>query len=311
MKRYLLLLAALFIASIFFIPRNVRAVCPQDPVDLGVCDTLYVETFDCDYTYQATAGYDSVRVAIYVTHDSNTFFWDGGQRWVQDSISGFCIPLKWWKSGCADSVVLPTYDKWNNRIMDRTNADFRRSIFRDLVDAHHPSDTVYNRFADMNDLGWDPWTVTTWFKPDSAMIAAVCLGGYGRWWEGSRALFATLTFLVYMGEDCDSTAICVDSTLWPPLSNLALVRYDAFLYVPRHFLPLCDTIYSFSRGDCNNDGVINSADAVYLISYLFVDGPAPIPVLQIGDLNCDGIVNIADVVYLINYLFVNGPPPCC
>jgi hypothetical protein len=40
-----------------------------------------VETFDCDHNYSATAGYDSVRVAIYVTHDSNTFFWEGGQKW--------------------------------------------------------------------------------------------------------------------------------------------------------------------------------------------------------------------------------------
>lgn len=293
---------------------SLWAQCPQDTVDLGICDTLYVETFDCDHIYEATAGYDSVRVAIYVTHDSNTFWWSEGvpPKWVQDSILFFAIPLKWTKEGCADSVVLPTYLDWNNKIVDRTNAKFKRSIFRDLVDDHHPTDTVYNRFADMHDLGWDPWTVYLNFKkPDSAMIAAFALEGFGRWWEGSKVLLATLTFLVYMDTSCQSTAICLDSAFWPPGTNLLFIRHDALDYVPRHFLPVCDTIYSFTRGDCNNDGVINSADAVYLINYLFVSGPAPIPILQVGDVNCDGAVNSADVVYLINYLFVSGPRPDC
>ena len=63
------------------------------------------------------------------------------------------------------------------------------------------------------------------------------------------------------------------------------------------------------RGDANADGNINSADVAYLINYLFVGGPEPIP-LEAGDPNCDGLVNSADVSYLINYLFVGGPPPC-
>jgi len=32
--------------------------------------------------------------------------------------------------------------------------------------------------------------------------------------------------------------------------------------------------------------------------------------LEAGDANCDGVVNIADAVHLINYLFINGPVPC-
>ena len=65
-----------------------------------------------------------------------------------------------------------------------------------------------------------------------------------------------------------------------------------------------------ARGDANADGVINSADIVYLINSLFIGGPAP-QTLQAGDANCDGAVNSADVVYLINYLFVGGPAPGC
>jgi len=64
------------------------------------------------------------------------------------------------------------------------------------------------------------------------------------------------------------------------------------------------------RGDVNKDGVIDMADVVYLINYLFIDGPAPEP-LEAGNANCDGVVDIADVVYLINYLFIGGPSPDC
>jgi len=66
----------------------------------------------------------------------------------------------------------------------------------------------------------------------------------------------------------------------------------------------------FIYGDANGDGVINSADVVYLINYLFKGGPAPQP-LEPGDVNCDGIINSADVVYLINFLFKGGPVPGC
>ncbi len=62
-------------------------------------------------------------------------------------------------------------------------------------------------------------------------------------------------------------------------------------------------------GDCTEDGVVDIADVIYLISYLFIHGPAPDPI-QAGDVNVDGAVEIADVMYLINYLFIDGPPPC-
>lgn len=61
-------------------------------------------------------------------------------------------------------------------------------------------------------------------------------------------------------------------------------------------------------GDSNGDGVINSADIVHLVNYLFAGGPAPVPI-ESGDANADGVVDGADVVYLINYLFAGGPPP--
>ena len=65
---------------------------------------------------------------------------------------------------------------------------------------------------------------------------------------------------------------------------------------------------SFVRGDANGDRIINVVDVVYLINYVYIDGPAPHP-LQAGDANSDRVVDITDVVYLIKYLFLGGPPP--
>jgi hypothetical protein len=62
-------------------------------------------------------------------------------------------------------------------------------------------------------------------------------------------------------------------------------------------------------GDADNSDLVNIADLVYLVAYIFNSGPAPIPPAS-GDANCTPPVNIADVVYLIAYIFSGGPAPC-
>jgi len=68
-------------------------------------------------------------------------------------------------------------------------------------------------------------------------------------------------------------------------------------------------ISTFKCGDCNNDAVVDVGDVVYVINYLFKNGPPPQP-MQAGDVNQDTVVDVGDVVYLINYLFKNGSAPC-
>lgn len=67
-------------------------------------------------------------------------------------------------------------------------------------------------------------------------------------------------------------------------------------------------ISTFTCGDCNGDGTIDIGDVVYLINYLYKNGPAPDPV-ETGDVNFDQTVDLGDVVHLVNYLFKGGPPP--
>jgi hypothetical protein len=69
------------------------------------------------------------------------------------------------------------------------------------------------------------------------------------------------------------------------------------------------TTLPYLCGDVNRDGGVDIGDVLYLINYLFLEGPAPIPQAA-GDATHDFLINIADAVYIINYLFLEGPPPC-
>jgi len=61
-------------------------------------------------------------------------------------------------------------------------------------------------------------------------------------------------------------------------------------------------------GDANGDSLVNSADIVFLINYLFRGGEKPC-VCEAADCNNDNIIKVSDVVYLIDHLFKNGPAP--
>jgi hypothetical protein len=64
-------------------------------------------------------------------------------------------------------------------------------------------------------------------------------------------------------------------------------------------------------GDVNSSGSCELGDVVYLISYLYKNGPAPAPPLMRADVNTSCLVELGDVVYIISYLYKNGPLPLC
>ena len=63
-------------------------------------------------------------------------------------------------------------------------------------------------------------------------------------------------------------------------------------------------------GDVDESDVINSADIVYLVAYVFKGGPEPQPEEYVGDVNCDGVVVSGDIIYMVNYVFKGGDAPC-
>jgi hypothetical protein len=66
-------------------------------------------------------------------------------------------------------------------------------------------------------------------------------------------------------------------------------------------------------GDCNADGRITFADALYVKNYYFQTPPgSPAPIGE-GDVNLDGRVTFADALYIKNYYFQTpqgSPAPC-
>ncbi len=69
------------------------------------------------------------------------------------------------------------------------------------------------------------------------------------------------------------------------------------------------TFRTMTLGDANNSARLDISDAVFLINYVFANGPAPQPAIA-GNLNCDDRINMSDIVYLVNYMFISGPKPC-
>jgi hypothetical protein len=104
-------------------------------------------------------------------------------------------------------------------------------------------------------------------------------------------------------------------------SNPSLVTYydipgtsmDAFVDEPYVLVAGNSSLLVFRAsflvpGDANWDREVNIIDVVYLINYLFINGPKP-PNPSLADANSDCQINADDVVYLMNYLFAEGPPP--
>ncbi len=267
------------------------AQCPEDPNDLGICDTLYTDVHPPDVLF--TGPGHLVRVPVRVTHDENIT--PGG---FPDSIALFLIPLCYTHTNPAKYCSLSNY--WNRPYLWPWPAE--RSIFRHLdgeinwLYDQHPEMGNYTVILDLDG------TSHFWF----ALFPEV--PDLQRWPGGSRRLLLTMTFKVE-----DSVTVSIDTCFWPtpplPSNRLAFWRSDAVVYTPRDNMPYDFSVSYTPRGDANADGTVDGSDVVYLINYLFRFGPEPVP-LWVGDVNCDGDVNSGDIVYLISYLFRGGPGPC-
>ncbi|HEX7400765.1 MAG TPA: SBBP repeat-containing protein [candidate division Zixibacteria bacterium] len=119
--------------------------------------------------------------------------------------------------------------------------------------------------------------------------------------DGTEGWIARYSSGIPQGGDW-ATAVCVDQDNSVYVTGYSVGSETDYDYTTiKYFQSLC--------GDVTGDDVVDVGDVVYLINYLFKNGPAPDP-LQAGDVNLDAVVDVGDVVYLINYLFKSGPPPC-
>jgi hypothetical protein len=65
---------------------------------------------------------------------------------------------------------------------------------------------------------------------------------------------------------------------------------------------------SFIRGDANHDTNCDLSDAVTILFSLFDSAFSALACQDAGDTNDDGVLDVADVVKLLNYLFGDGTP---
>lgn len=106
-----------------------------------------------------------------------------------------------------------------------------------------------------------------------------------------------------------STTITLENGMGsPPLFNILTITGSSVL--PDRIDGTVDFIDSplFRRGDPNQDGQVNLADAIFLIQYLFNDGPAP-ACLSAASSNGDNLADLSDAIFLIQYNFNDGSPP--
>jgi len=143
-------------------------------------------------------------------------------------------------------------------------------------------------------------------SPDTIQLGGISM--FGALETGPVQHMISLHFKVDL-ETADTGIICFDSAFIPPSGDFVFVDYVGAAIAPEMVGTRCWLIIPLC-GDANGDEIINVGDVVYLIGYVFNDGPPPVP-LHAGDENCDDEVNVGDAVYLINHIFRDGPRPCC
>lgn len=223
MKQYLLILVWLVVGILFFAGKS-GAVCPQDTVDNGICDTMNVEVWPGDEEFQSPG--QLARFPIYITHDNPD---------PVDSISCFVLPFCYTHTNPSKYCSVTAY--WNEILF--TTPKLPRSIFRHLPDMSNP--VVHNWMMDRFQAGHgEEWNgvIIDLNGTSHFWLTLISSGSEDqRFGPGSRVLLATMTFKLQ-----DTMSVCIDSCFWHPSSRLAFSRSDAHTYIPRHNLPKCQRI---------------------------------------------------------------------
>ena len=64
---------------------------------------------------------------------------------------------------------------------------------------------------------------------------------------------------------------------------------------------------AFRRGDPDGDGRVSILDALQVLLFLFIAGPAP-ACFEAADVEDDGRIDASDPILILRWLFLNGPP---
>lgn len=120
----------------------------------------------------------------------------------------------------------------------------------------------------------------------------------------------------------------LEYSILPGATGTVILRNEDLAYgfprIPNNYLtedrPISPRLFSgsitvglsgteFRRGDVNADGDQDLADAIFILSYLFVGGTRRPPCTKAADANDSGIVDLSDALHLLNYFFSGGVAP--
>ncbi len=112
-------------------------------------------------------------------------------------------------------------------------------------------------------------------------------------------------------ENGASTTLSWSSGLGsPPVSNVMVVAGNSLAATPNDATITLEavSVTPYLRSDANADARTDVADAIWMLSDLFLGGPS-FNCLGANDANADGLYDMADPLHVINYQFIDGPNP--
>jgi len=110
----------------------------------------------------------------------------------------------------------------------------------------------------------------------------------------------------------DSTLVTVELRAGGLEDGSFALSFDVESNDPRAFIrtiPVSLEVVGLRPGDLNGDFQIDSRDLIYLVNFIFREGPEPAP--GTGDPNCDSSITVADLMLLVVHVFLGGPEPRC
>jgi hypothetical protein len=134
-------------------------------------------------------------------------------------------------------------------------------------------------------------------------------GGVSIWWNGDMPIPPSPNYQTLF-RICASTCCMPDTTT----DRNASIYLNGFLLgeqgevLPFRYHQGDLTLWWSVPGDASGDSLITVADAVFLVNYLYREGPEPC-VCEAADANGACVIDVGDLIYLLNYLFRDGPAP--
>lgn len=270
---------------------DVQALMNQDEYPLVLSHACLTAKFNIYECFGETWVVEDNKAGIAFWGASDLSYWDEDdileKRMFQAAFTETCYSI----GNMTDRALYQLYQHYGGEGLSRYYLDLYNLLGDPSVDLWtYPAESLDVDFPPSINLGADTLEITV------QKLGSVPVSG-------------ALVSLYKEGEVLETG--CTDIMGQVILYPVPLTSGQMYATVTAHnFLPFTGSIHVGAKiGDVTGDNEVNASDVIYLINYLFKDGPAPDP-LEIGDANCDGEVDGGDVVYLINYLYRGGPLPC-